>query len=86
MASDWTVSEHVDRVTYAEGDRALDFPRVPSERRPVVLVPDAGTWDRVLPAWLHGRRDEVVARLTSGVLTFEETDAQDWVAERERLV
>ena len=81
----WSVQEHADRLTYAEGDQALAFPRVPSERQPVVLVPDAATWDAVLPTWLHARRAEVVARLTSGPFVTEETDAADWAAEVARL-
>ena len=81
----WTVQESVDRLTYAEGDRALAFPRVPSERQPVVLVPDAAAWDAVLPAWLQGRRAEVVTRLTGGPFVTEETDAADWTDEVARL-
>ena len=81
----WTVQESVDRLTYAEDDQVLAFPRVPSERQPVVLVPDAATWDAVLPEWLQGRRAEVVARLTSGPFATEETGAADWTAEVARL-
>ena len=82
---DWAVHESADRLTYAEGDQALAFPRVPSERQPVVLVPDATIWDAVLPTWLRGRRAEVVERLTSGPFVTEETDAADWTAEVARL-
>jgi hypothetical protein len=27
------------------------------------IVPDSVTWDRVVPDWLRGRHDQVVARL-----------------------
>lgn len=31
----------------------------------VTVVPDASTWDQVVPDWLRGRRDEVCERLRS---------------------
>ena len=52
----------------------------------VTIVPDAAAWDRAVPGWLHGRHDEVVARLRAkgGHIVHEERDDSaviDWYPE-----
>jgi hypothetical protein len=54
-----------EEVIYWEGDRGFVFDsgwgRDPIE----TYVPDDEYWDRVMPDWLVGRRDVVVARLVA---------------------
>lgn len=52
-------------VHYREGDDSHCFPAGWGVVPPVLYVPSAERWDRVVPAWLVGRRDQVVARLAA---------------------
>jgi hypothetical protein len=52
-----------EEVIYWEGSRGVAFQGGWGADPPVTSVPDSTTWDRKVPAWLHGRHDEVVARL-----------------------
>jgi hypothetical protein len=73
----WSESRHVsdpngdyeiefrwkEEVIYWEQPRGCTFPSGWGVDPAVTSVPDASTWDRAVPPWLRGRRDEVVARL-----------------------
>ena len=52
-----------EEVIYWEGSRGAVFLGGWGVDPPVTVVPDATTWDRAVPMWLKGRRDEVVGRL-----------------------
>jgi len=65
-----------EEVIYWEGHRGCLFLGGWGVDPPTTVVPDAGTWDRAVPAWLVGRHDEVVARLRADPrhLVIEERD------------
>ena len=50
-------------VVYWEGDRGFSFDAGWGVTPGVLYVPSATIWSEVMPDWLRGRRDEVVARL-----------------------
>jgi hypothetical protein len=50
-------------VSYWEGDTGMWFAAGWGVSPPSLSVPSAAQWDSVVPAWLRGRRDEVIARL-----------------------
>jgi hypothetical protein len=52
-----------EEVIYWEGSRGCVFPGGWGVTPLVTIVPDAQTWDRAVPSWLHGRHDEVVDRM-----------------------
>ena len=67
-----------EELVYWEGDRGCVFEGGWGVQPPVTVVPDASTWDRVVPEWLRGRRDEVCERLRAEpghVLREERGDA-----------
>jgi hypothetical protein len=65
-----------EQVIYWEGDRGCVFEGAWGVDPLVTIVPDASTWDRVVPDWLRGRRDEVFERLRGqpGHVLREERD------------
>ncbi len=52
-----------EEVVYREGDRSIVFDAGWGSEPRVLYVPSEWAWDLSTPAWLHGRRAEVVARL-----------------------
>ena len=52
-----------EEVVYWEGDHGFVFDGGWGVDPPVTYVPDAETWDAVVPGWLQGRHGEVVGRL-----------------------
>lgn len=52
-----------EEVVYWEGRRGYVFPGGWGVTPPVTYVPTDDAWDRVMPEWLKGRRNEVVRRL-----------------------
>lgn len=52
-----------EQVVYWEGGRGYVFPGGWGVSPPVTYVAAGDAWDRVMPEWLKGRRDEVVRRL-----------------------
>jgi hypothetical protein len=54
-----------EEVIYWESDRGFIFDGGWGISPPVTFVPDGQTWDAVVPSWLRGRREEVVARLAA---------------------
>ncbi|MGD0808716.1 MAG: hypothetical protein ABSA91_03300 [Acidimicrobiales bacterium] len=52
-----------EEVIYWEGDRGFVFDGGWGVSPPVTYVPTPELWDEVVPSWMKGRRDEVVARL-----------------------
>lgn len=52
-----------EQVVYWEGDQGCVFQGGRGVDPLVTVVPDASTWDRAVPNWLQGRRDEVLERL-----------------------
>lgn len=52
-----------EELHYCEGERSQVFHCGWGVSPPVVFLPSEHTWDAKLPAWLHGRRAEVVGRI-----------------------
>jgi len=52
-----------EMVTYWEGDEGFMFFGAWGVTPHVLVVPSAAVWDRVMPEWLHGRREVVLERL-----------------------
>ena len=52
-----------EEVIYWEGSRGCVFPGGWGVDPVITIVPDAQTWNRAVPSWLHGRHGEVVERL-----------------------
>jgi len=78
-----------EEVIYWEGSRGAVFPGAWGVEPLVTIVPDEATWDRVVPSWLRGRREEVLARLRAqpGHVVHEERDDSarpTWVFEYTR--
>lgn len=78
-----------EEVVYWEGERGAVFPGGWGVDPPVTIVPDATTWDRAVPEWLRGRRDEVVQRLRDQpdhVVKEQRDDSENptWVHEQTR--
>jgi hypothetical protein len=65
-----------EQVVYWDGNRGCVFEGGWGVDPVVTVVPDDSTWDRVVPEWLRGRRDEVCERLRSqpGHVLQEERD------------
>ena len=65
-----------EMVIYWEGTRGVVFNSGWGVEPAVTIVPDSSTWDRVVPDWLAGRRNEVIARLGQhkGHVVVEERD------------
>jgi hypothetical protein len=63
-ADDFTIEfRWKEEVIYWESDRGFVFDGGWGVDPPVTYVPDSDAWDRVMPPWLRGRRDQVVERL-----------------------
>ena len=54
-----------EEVVYWEGDCGFVFEGGWGTEPPVTYVPDDATWDQVVPAWMKGRRHEIVRRLSA---------------------
>jgi hypothetical protein len=54
-----------EEIIYWEGDRGFAFFGGWGATPPITYVPDAETWDHVVPDWLRGRRDQVISRLNA---------------------
>lgn len=52
-----------EEVIYWEGSRGCIFIGAWGADPPVTIVPDATPWDRAVPEFLHGRHDQILARL-----------------------
>ena len=52
-----------EEVVYWEGDQGYVLDAGWGLAPSVLYVPSSGVWDKSVPAWLRGRRDEVVGRL-----------------------
>jgi hypothetical protein len=65
-----------EEVIYWEGDHGFIFDGGWGVTPSVTYVPDEATWDQVVPEWLVGRRQQVVARLAleSGHVLHETPD------------
>jgi hypothetical protein len=78
-----------ETAIYWEGERGVAFSSVwsPGSNRFETVVPDAATWDRRAPAWLHGRQAAVLRRLRSDIRhdVFEERDDSSVVAPLDEL-
>ncbi|KAB8194047.1 hypothetical protein FH608_017815 [Nonomuraea phyllanthi] len=60
----FTISEEwKERIVYREDGASFTFDCGWGVRPHVVYVPSAEYWPRVTPAWMHGRRDEILGRL-----------------------
>jgi hypothetical protein len=70
-----------EEVIYWEGARGVVCDGAWGVDPLVTIVPDPTTWDRKTPAWLHGRHDEIVARLRAhpGHVVREERDDSKFV-------
>lgn len=52
-------------LVYREGEQEQLFIAGWGVTPPVLYVPPADRWDELMPEWLRGRRDQVVARLAA---------------------
>ena len=52
-------------LAYREGDHGILLEAAWGAKPPILYVPSARVWDDVVPEWLRGRREEVVARLAA---------------------
>lgn len=60
----WEVeSRWKEELWYREGGQSFCFDCAWGVEPYQAFIPGEKTWDQVMPAWLQGRRDEVVARL-----------------------
>jgi hypothetical protein len=65
-----------EEVIYWEGSTGFCLDAGWGVSPPILYVPSATLWDQVVPVWLRGRRDEVIARLQAhGEHVLEETDS-----------
>lgn len=60
-----------EEVVYWEGPHGCVFPGAWGGDVLVTVIPDAASWDAVVPVWMKGRRPEIVERL--------EDDNRHWV-------
>lgn len=54
-----------EELHYSEGAETCVFHCSWGVSPPVVFLPSAVAWELRMPAWLHGRRDELVARIVA---------------------
>jgi len=54
-----------EKLVLRDGDRWCIFPCAWGATPPSAFLQPAGTWDEVMPDWLHGQRDEVVTLVTN---------------------
>lgn len=54
-----------EQLIYWEDDQGFLFEAGWGVDPPTLYVPVPAVWDLVTPPWLHGRREEVVARLVA---------------------
>ena len=52
-----------EQVFYREGENVFLFDGGWGVTPRALYVPPAADWDAATPPWMHGRRDEIVARL-----------------------
>lgn len=63
-ATSWRIEfRWKEEVIFWEDGRGCVFDGAWGVDPPITIVPDAGTWNAVVPDWLQGRHDEVVGRL-----------------------
>jgi len=76
-----------EMVTYWEGDQGFMFFGLWGVTPHILMVPSASCWDEVMPEWLQGRRDVVIARLVehTGDLIDDDHDNFYRVAPDSRL-
>jgi hypothetical protein len=61
-----------------EGGRSFVFYCGWGVTPPVAYVAAGADWDRCMPPWLHGRRDEVIALMTSMGHAVHQGAYPDW--------
>jgi ribose 5-phosphate isomerase B len=60
----WDVLIAFRYILYNEGNNRIEFQVDPGLKRPSVIhIPGEARWDRDLPAWVRGRRSEIVGRI-----------------------
>jgi hypothetical protein len=67
-----------EMLAYWEGDDGYLFHGGWGVEPPVLAVPSEAAWDEVTPGWLHGRREEVLARLHEIGNQLHEGEDEDW--------
>jgi hypothetical protein len=68
-----------EQVIYWEHGEGFVFEGGWGASPPVTYVPDDATWESVVPDWMKGRRDEIIARLIEYPNhVLEETDSGYW--------
>ena len=51
-------------ILYSEGARSIELTVEPGLKHPTIIrVPSADRWDEEMPAWAHGRREEILSRI-----------------------
>ena len=64
-----------EQLVYIEDGQEFIFECGWGVRPYVAYIPSAAIWDRVMPQWMRGRREEIVARLaTEGRHRLEDTE------------
>lgn len=77
-----TVPAHIireqwkEQMLYIEGENQFAFECGWGASPPHLYLPSAASWERVTPAWMHGRRKEIVGRLREACKDYliEESD------------
>lgn len=61
---EYTIREQwKEEMLYIEGDRQHSFECGWGGSPPVLYVPNVEAWEKRTPAWMHGRREEIIARI-----------------------
>lgn len=77
---EWELSlQWKEEAYYWEGKRGYLFMGGWGVIPPVTYVPDAEHWDANVPAWMRGRRDEILARLRSSPHHVVEEIHEGWM-------
>jgi hypothetical protein len=67
-----------EEVIVWDGTQGAIFPSGWGVSPFVTSVPDANTWDRAVPPFLRGRRDEVLARMRAEASHVLHEEHDDW--------
>jgi len=63
-ATDFDVLVSFRFITYSEGRRSLELTLEPGLKHPTIInVPSPSRWEREMPEWARGRREEILERI-----------------------
>jgi hypothetical protein len=69
-----------EEVIYWEGDDGFVFEGGWGVTPSVTYIPSVQLWDRVVPGWMQGRRDEILANLRTE--SGHRLEEGDWIFEQ----